>query len=241
MKDLALLLQSSGGIQLSASQYRKFQLYEQILLDWNQRVNLTAIRNPEQVRVKHFLDSLTCLQALSGSSVERLVDVGAGAGFPGIPLKIACPDMHLTIIESVGKKADFCRLIVKELELSGVEVLQERAETTGQDAAYRQRFDWGVARAVAEMPVLAEYLLPLVRVGGSMLAMKSDGAPAEAQAAEHAIHLLGGSLQRLIPVTLPGVAEERYLVVIKKVAATPHEYPRRAGLPSKKPLPSRPR
>jgi len=122
------------------------------------------------------------------------------------------------------------------LEMRGVEILQERAETIGQDERYRQRYDWAVARAVAKMPILVEYLLPLVRVGGAMLAMKGEGAPAETQAAEHAVRLLGGRLRRLEAIVLPGVAEERFLVVIDKIAATPQEYPRRTGIPTKKPL-----
>ena len=236
MKELAQHLQTLGGIQLSAAQYRDFQLYEQSLIEWNKRFNLTAIRNPEQIRIKHFLDSLSCLLAMGGSSMERVVDVGSGAGFPGIPLKIACPEIKLTLVESVGKKADFCRHVVRVLEMRGVEIVQERAEVIGQDETYRQRYDCAVARSVAEMPILVEYLLPLVRVGGSMLAMKGEGAPAETQTAEHAVRLLGGRLRRLAAVALPGVAEERFLVVIDKIAATPYEYPRRSGVPSKKPL-----
>lgn len=236
MMGLAQQLLTWGGIQLSAAQYKSFQLYEQTLVEWNERANLTAIRNVEQMRVKHFLDSLSCLPAMSGSAMERVVDVGSGAGFPGIPIKIACPEIKLTIVESVGKKADFCRHIVDVLELRNVEILQERAEVIGKAAAHRQKYDWGLARAVAEMVVLVEYVLPLVRVGGFMLAMKGEGAPAETQSAEYAIRLLGGRLNRLVPVTLPGVAEERYLVIIEKIAATPEEFPRRTGLPAKKPI-----
>jgi 16S rRNA (guanine527-N7)-methyltransferase len=152
-------------------------------------------------------------------------------------LKIIQPAiMQLTLIESVGKKADFCRHVIKALKLEGVEVLQERAEAVGRLAGHRESYDWAVARAVASLPVLAEYLLPLVRVGGSMLAMKGESGPAEAQSAEGALRLLGGRLRQLLPVTLPGVAEERFLVIIDKVAATPLTYPRRVGIPAKRPL-----
>jgi 16S rRNA (guanine527-N7)-methyltransferase len=144
--------------------------------------------------------------------------------------------MHLTLVESVGKKADFCRHIVRTLGLEGVEVIQERVEALGRMRTHRQCYDWALARAVAVLPVLVEYLLPLVRIGGSMISMKGEGAPAEAQSAEHATHLLGGRLRKLIPVTLPGVVEERYLVVIDKIAATPDAYPRRVGVPAKHPL-----
>lgn len=212
------------------------QQYESELLDWNTRFNLTAIDDPEKVRIKHFLDSLTCLLAMRDTEIDRVIDVGTGAGFPGLPLKIACPSIQLTLVESVGKKADFCRHVVKKLNLEGVEVLQERAEVIGQISRHREQYNWAIARAVAVLPVLAEYLLPLVRIGGGIIAMKGESAPAEAHNADQAIRLLGGHLRKLLPVTLPGVADERYLVVIDKVAATPQAYPRRVGLPAKKPL-----
>jgi 16S rRNA (guanine527-N7)-methyltransferase len=236
MKDLAAQVHRQLGVRLSAAQLDALARYEQELLDWNTRFNLTAIRTPQEVRTKHFLDSLTCLLALRDTIPERLVDVGTGAGFPGLPLKIIYPKMALTLVESVGKKADFCRHVARTLGLSGVEVVQDRAEVLGQSPAHREKYDWAVARAVAILPVLAEYLLPLVRVGGGMLAMKGESGPAEAHAAEHALRLLGGHLRQLVPVTLPGVVEERYLVVIDKIAATPSAYPRRVGLPAKKPL-----
>jgi 16S rRNA (guanine527-N7)-methyltransferase len=167
-----------------------------------------------------------------------VIDVGTGAGFPGLPLKILYPNMHLTLVESVGKKASFCRHIVKTLGLEGVEVIQDRAENVGQMPAHRETYDWALARAVAILPVLAEYLLPLVKVGGAMLAMKGESGPAEAHASEHAARMLGGMLRKLTPVSLPAVAEERYLIVIDKVAATPAGFPRGVGIPAKKPLKS---
>jgi 16S rRNA (guanine527-N7)-methyltransferase len=236
VNDLAKYARLLSGVRLTPGQLAALEAYERELLDWNARINLTAIQEIEQIRMKHFLDSITCLRVMRESSMERVIDVGTGAGFPGIPLKICCPSMHLTLVESVGKKASFCRHVVKTLELDHVEVIQERAETLGQMPAYREQYDWAVARAVAVMPVLAEYLLPLVKVGGSMLAMKGESAPAEAHSAEHALRLLGGHLRKLVPVALPGVAEERYLVVIDKVAATPQSLPRRVGQPAKRPL-----
>jgi len=236
MKRLAHQAYHLLGIQLTAAQLNALALYERELIAWNRRMNLTAIREPEQIQVKHFLDSLTCMCALNETSMDRIIDVGTGAGFPGLPLKILNPSIELTLIESVGKKADFCRHIIRVLGLEGVKVIQERAEVIGQKPSYRQQYDWAIARAVAIMPVLVEYLLPLVRVGGSILAMKGESAPAEAHDADHAIHLLGGHLRKLIPVTLPGVAEERYLIVVDKVAATPDAYPRRVGQPTKKPI-----
>jgi 16S rRNA (guanine527-N7)-methyltransferase len=238
MIDLAQQAHELTGIRLSRTQLAALEKYEQILIDWNARFNLTAIRSPEEIRSKHFLDSLTCLIAMRDTPYERIVDVGTGAGFPGIPLKITCPGMHLTLVESVGKKADFCRYVVEALNLEHVSVVQERVEELGQIKGHRERYDWAIGRAVAIMPVLAEYLLPLVRVGGHILAMKGASGPAEAQSAEGAMRLLGGHLRQLIPVALPGVAEERYLVVADKIAATPRQYPRRVGVPAKQPLDS---
>ena len=224
------------GIQLSPQQVSCFERYERELLEWNEKFNLTAIRDVEGIRIKHFLDSLTCALAWQERPPASLIDVGTGAGLPGIALKILYPHLRLTLVESVGKKADFCRHVVQVLGLEKVEVAQMRAEEVGQQAKHRERYDWAAARAVANLPVLAEYLLPLVRVGGGMLAQKGESGPAEAQAAEKAIVLLGGRLRRLIAVNLPGVAEDRYLVIVDKKSATPPNYPRRVGAPSKAPL-----
>jgi 16S rRNA (guanine527-N7)-methyltransferase len=236
MNKLAQQARNLLGIQLTSRQLNALEVYEQELLHWNEHTNLTAIREAEQIRIKHFLDSLTCLIVIREAPPARVVDVGSGAGFPGLPLKIIYPSMQLTLVESIGKKVDFCRHVIQTLGLEGVQVIQERAEALGQMPEHRQQYDWALARAVAVMPVLVEYLLPLVRVGGAALAMKGESAPAEAHAAEHATRLLGGHLRKLIPITLPGVVEDRYLVVIDKVAATPNAYPRRVGMPAKHPL-----
>ncbi len=236
MKDLANSAYTLLGIRLSGAQLSAFQLYERELLDWNTRFNLTAIQKPDQVRTKHFLDSLSCLHVMGSLTGERVIDIGTGAGFPGLPIKIIYPGIQLTLVESVGKKANFCQHIVDALHLRCVTVIQERAETLGQMPEHREQYDWALARAVASMPVLMELLLPLARVGGKVLAMKGASAPAETQGAEHAVKVLGGSIQKLARVHLPGVAEERYLVVVGKTAATAHTYPRRAGVPAKKPL-----
>ncbi len=236
MNELAQQARQTTGIRLSPGQITSLEQYEKILLEWNARMNLTAIQDPATIRTKHFLDSLTCLTVMRDTPLERVIDIGTGAGFPGIPLKIALPAMRLTLVESVGKKVEFCRHVVQQLKLEGVEIIQARAEEVGQMAAQRERYDWAVARAVALLPILAEYLLPLVKVGGAMLAMKGESAHAEAVSAHNAIQILGGQLRRVAPVILPGVVEQRYLVVIEKIAATPKGYPRRTGAPAKKPL-----
>jgi 16S rRNA (guanine527-N7)-methyltransferase len=210
--------------------------YEKELLDWNQKFNLTAIRDVESIRVKHFLDSYSCVLAWKAAPPLRLVDIGTGAGFPGIPLKIIYPTTHVTLVESVGKKAMFCQHIISKLGLEDIDVIQSRAEDIGQLPAHRESYDWAVARAVANMTVLSEYLLPLVKVGGHILAQKGESGPAEVQSAEKAMKLLGGKLKQLIPVNLPGVADDRFLVIVDKVAATPKNYPRKAGIPAKTPL-----
>jgi 16S rRNA (guanine527-N7)-methyltransferase len=241
------------GLNLTPDQVAMFRLYRQELVAWQSRANLTAITDDEGVQTKHFLDSLSCLVAVSAvrSSVAnlpvpleacplkpdaRVIDVGSGAGFPGLPLKIICPTIKLTLLEATGKKVEFLKHIVELLDLRGVTVLKSRAEELGSDPDHRERYDWALARAVAEMPTLMEYLLPFVRIGGRALAQKGEDAPAEVARAEAAIVHLGGQLNRLIPVELTGIAETRYLVIVDKVAATPEKYPRRPGMPSKHPI-----
>jgi len=224
------------NVHLTSRQVTALTYYERELIEWNHKFNLTAIRDPGSIRTRHFLDSYSCVLAWRTSPPLRLVDIGTGAGFPGIPLKIIYPNMHLTLVESVGKKAMFCQHVISVLGLEGAEVIQARAEDLGQRPEHRESYDWAVARAVANLNVLSEYLLPLVKMGGVMLAQKGESGPAEAQSAEKAMKLLGGKLKQLIPVHLPGVADDRYLVVVDKVAATPPKYPRKAGTPMKMPL-----
>ncbi len=236
MEKLASELKKLTGLTLTPRQQAALEVYARELALWNQRFNLTAVDEPELVQVKHFLDSFSAYLAMQNTPMTRVVDVGTGAGFPGLPLKIIFPQIQLTLVESVGKKARFCEHMVEQLGLEDVEVICERAEAVGKLAEHREQYDWAVARAVARMPIVMEYLLPLVRLGGKALAMKGESAPAEAHAAQQGMALLGGRLQRLIPVTLPGVVEQRYLVVVDKVAATPKQYPRRVGVPAKRPL-----
>ena len=225
------------GLRLSQEQLAKLQIYENELLEWNERMNLTAIRDVEGIRAKHFLDSLTVLLAWDRQSPPaRIIDIGTGAGFPGLVLKLIWPASQVTLVESVHKKAEFCRHMVEKLNLQQVTVLSERAETVGQDPDHRQVYDLAVARAVARMPILMEYLLPLIHRNGIAMAMKGENAPAETQAAERAIQLLGGKLNKLIRVELPAVVEERFIVVVNKIARTPEDYPRRVGVPAKNPL-----
>jgi 16S rRNA (guanine527-N7)-methyltransferase len=234
--DLPDIARTRLGIHLSRRQLDAFAWYASELAAWNERFNLTAITDPAEIEVKHFLDSLSCLLALKPRAGDRMVDVGTGAGFPGLPLKIVLPWLPVTLVEATGKKAEFCRHVVEGLGLESVTVVHARAEDVGQMAEHRQTYHWAMARAVAQLQVLAEYLMPLVRLGGKAIAQKGETGPAEAHAAEGALHILGGRVQQLIPVELPRVPETRYLVVMEKTAATPSEYPRRAGVPARKPL-----
>ncbi len=236
MEKLIREAQELFHIHLTGRQVMALVTYERELLDWNQKFNLTAIKDAELIRTKHFLDLLSCVMAWGANPPRHLADVGTGAGFPGLPLKILYPSMRVTLIESVGKKAMFCEHVIRMLGLENVEVLKARAEEVGQMPAHRESYDCAVARAVASMNVLSEYLLPLVCIGGIMLAQKGESGPAEAQSAEQEMKLLGGKLQQIIQVNLPGVPDDRFLIIVNKSHATPPKYPRKPGLPMKQPL-----
>lgn len=223
------------GAPLQPEQIAQFQQYEALLLEWNERMNLTAVRQPADIRIRHFLDSLSCVSVMGELNGRCLIDVGTGAGFPGLPLKIIFPQLKLTLVESVAKKGQFLQAVVAGLGLTDVTILAERAEVLGQQPQHRQRYDWAVARAVAELRVLAEYLLPLCRVGGQALAQKGENAAQETAVASEAITILGGGSPQ---ITLAPSPPERphYLVVVPKVKATPAAYPRRPGMAGKRPL-----
>lgn len=225
---------AAWGLTLSPAQLDQFDTYATELRRWNERVNLTAITDETGIVTRHFLDSLRCAQSW-GSAPQRMVDIGAGAGFPGLPLKILRPALQLTLVESIAKKAVFLRHIVDTLGLTNVEIIVARAEDAGRDPAQRERYDVAVARAVAELRVLAEYCLPLCRIGGRFLAPKGARIEDEVQAALPAITQLGGRLVAIEPVELPELAP-RTLVIIEKIARTPPQYPRAPGTPAKQPL-----
>jgi 16S rRNA (guanine527-N7)-methyltransferase len=229
------------SLKLNEEHLRAFEIYYGELVAWNEKFNLTAITDYDQVQIKHFLDSLTCLLAVRSPRSEvrgKAIDIGAGAGFPGLPLKIVCPALQLTLLEATGKKVGFLEHIVSRLGLTGVEVIKGRAEELGRDAAHRERYDLALARAVAELPVLVEYALPFCKPGGLFVAQKGAEGETEAKSAEGAIAALGGVLRRIVHLELPHLAEPRSLVVIEKTAPTPEKYPRRPGIPSKRPIKS---
>jgi 16S rRNA (guanine527-N7)-methyltransferase len=236
MENFQELLLQSLGVELSPPQLDDFHAFEDLLLDWNGKFNLTSIIDPAEIHVKHFLDSLTVMRIIQNNGDLSLIDIGTGAGFPGIPLKIMLPGISLTLVESSQKKAEFCKVVVKALQLTNTSVIAARAEDLGKDSLYREKYDWAIARAVAELSVLAEYLLPFVKIGGKALAMKGANTDDEIQKAGHALSILGGELSEIVDLNLPNESGQRTLIVMKKIASTPTVYPRRAGMPSKKPI-----
>jgi 16S rRNA (guanine527-N7)-methyltransferase len=236
MDTLAKETEELIGITLSPYQLTLLETYRQELESWNEKYSLTAINDPEKVRVKHFLDSFSPWLVMKDTTINRLIDVGTGAGFPGIPLKILIPDCEVVLVDSVSKKTEFCQHIIDKLKLQGIQAIHSRVERLARDEEFRESFDWGIARAVARLDTLSEYLLPFVKIGGSMLAMKGAQGPSETQEAQRALQILGGDLTRVVQLILPGVTEDRYLITIKKIASTPDKYPRRIGVPNKRPL-----
>lgn len=236
MEKFQIYLKQILGIEITALEINSFAALENLLLEWNEKFNLTAITDSDGIHIKHFLDSLTCLKIINKKENLSLIDIGTGAGFPGIPLKIMMPEIKLTLVESSQKKAGFCKTVVEELNLEDTPVIAARAEDLGKDPQFREKFDWAVARAVAELPVLAEYLLPFVKVGGKALAMKGADSEDETRKTSQAVAVLGGEIAEKVRLNLPEGYGERTLIVLKKVSATPDAYPRRAGMPSKKPI-----
>jgi 16S rRNA (guanine527-N7)-methyltransferase len=221
------------GIELTRVQADQFESYFRELVAWNARTNLTTIVAYEDVTLKHFLDSLSLAPIVRDA--KSLIDIGSGAGFPGLPLKIARPDLRVTLLEATGKKVKFINHVIATLGLVDAAAIHARAEELGRDPGHRERYDAAVARAVAELPTLAEYALPFVRVGGIFVAQKGAQVEEEIERAGGALDRLGGRVREAVPVKLPGL-EQRHLIVIEKIASTPAQYPRRSGMPEKRRL-----
>ena len=237
---MKFLIEGARGldIRLATDQIKSFQVYYEELHRWNQRVNLTSIVDYQETQIKHFLDSLTTSLVLVDSvkNYGRVMDIGSGGGFPGVPLKLAYPEMYLAILDSVGKKTAFLAHLVEVLGLEGAEVYTGRAEDMAHDPGLRENFDLVVSRGVAPMRVLMEITLPYCRVGGSVIALKKGDIGPEVDASRHAMDVLGGQIRETRSVNVEGLEDGRVLVVVEKVRPTPAKFPRRSGLPSKRPL-----
>lgn len=223
-------------IALSGQMLEKCALFYSLLLEWNQRMNLTALKEPGEIVEKHFLDSLTCTKITVLRDSLSVLDVGSGAGFPGIPLKIFFHEKRFTLLDSLKKRVGFLDTVINELNLSGIMAVHGRAEEFGQKKEARGQYAVVIARAVAELRVLAEFCMPLVQLGGSFIAMKGPQGEAELESAQNAVKLLGGTLEEVRSFNLPFTNACRTIIVIKKTSHTPPQYPRRPGLPEKKPL-----
>ncbi len=227
------------GLHIDPGQLEQFDIYYRELLDWNKRANLTAITDYEDVQTKHFLDSLTVTLAWPQPLMDtglRLIDVGTGAGIPGIPLKIMLPNIELVLLESTTKKADFLHHVENKITLDNVEIVVGRAEDVAHLSEYREKFDIVLSRAVASLPALVELTLPFCIIGGSFIAQKKGDINQEISSAARAIDMLGGNLREVKNIDLEEFGDERQLIVIDKVSPTPEKYPRRAGMPKKRPI-----
>lgn len=227
---------SEKGIDLSPQQLQQFDRYFHLLVEWNERMNLTAITEEEEVYLKHFYDSVTAAFYIDFTKPLTVCDVGAGAGFPSLPLKICFPNMHVTIVDSLQKRITFLQHVVDELQLENVSLYHDRAETFAKRKDKRESFDLVTARAVARMSVLSELCLPLVKINGRFVAMKGAQLESELKEGKKAIAMLGGELIENHSFTLPFEESERNIIVIQKVKPTPKKYPRKPGTPNKQPL-----
>lgn len=221
-------------IEINNEQVEKFYEYMQLLLEWNKKMNLTAITDENDVILKHFIDSITIIKYIK--EADNVLDIGTGAGFPGIPLKIMENDKKFTLLDSLNKRILFLQTVINELKLENIQAIHGRAEDYIKQKAKRETYDVVVSRAVAKLNVLLEYMLPFVKIGGKCICMKSFEIEEELKEASKAIEILGGKIERIDTIILPNSEIKRKIVVIKKVKSTPSKYPRKAGTPAKEPL-----
>lgn len=227
---------SALGITLTDRQKQQFDKFYELLVEWNKVMNLTGITDYEEVNEKHFVDSLSLVQAIDIDKEQTVIDIGTGAGFPGIPLKIAFPHLKMVLLDSLNKRINFLNVVINELGLTDIKTIHGRAEDYAKQAEYREQFDICVSRAVANLSTLSEYCIPYVKVGGMFIPYKSGEIDEEVQQAKKAIHILGGKLDEVIKFQLPYTEINRSFVKINKVQNTAKKYPRKAGLPTKEPL-----
>ena len=229
-------LLAEQNLPLSDQQKEQFERYFELLVEWNEKINLTAITDKEEVYLKHFYDSSApILQGLIPNETIKLLDIGAGAGFPSLPMKILYPQLDVTIIDSLNKRINFLQLLAQELDLDDVHFYHGRAEDLAQDKNFRAQYDFVTARAVARMQVLSELTIPYLKVGGKLLALKASNAPEELLEAKNALNLLFSKVEDNLSYVLPN-GDPRYITVVEKKKETPNKYPRKAGMPNKRPL-----
>ena len=224
------------GIELNEHQKEQFDQYYELLVEWNKVMNLTGITEYEEVNLKHFTDSLSIARVKDMHQVQSVIDIGTGAGFPGIPLKIVYPELEVVLLDSLNKRIKFLNAVIEELDLADVETLHGRAEDYAKRKEYREQFDLCVSRAVANLSTLSEYCIPFVKRNGYFVSYKSGSSDEEIQQAEKAVNILGGKIEKTDKFLLPETDMGRALVNIKKIKITPAKYPRKAGMPSREPL-----
>lgn len=224
------------SLTFSERQIKQFEDYYRVLIEWNHVMNLTAITEYEEVVEKHFIDSLSIINAVDFSEIFNIIDIGTGAGFPGIPLKIAFPDINITLLDSLNKRVKFLNEVIEQLGLNNINAIHGRAEDYAKQKEYREQYDLCVSRAVANLSTLSEYCLPYVKINGLFIPYKSGDIDVELEKSEHAVSILGGVVSDVIRFQLPGTDIGRSFVKIKKIKSTGKKYPRKAGLPSKEPL-----
>lgn len=222
------------NIDLTDIQAENFYTYMNLLLEWNQKINLTAITEPEEIIKKHFIDSLTIKKYIKDNSY--VIDVGTGAGFPGIPLNIISSSSEIVLLDALNKRLNFLNEVIKQANLENIKTVHFRAEEAGKNREYREKFDIAASRAVAPLNILVEYLLPFVKIGGKCICMKGSNIEEELENSKNAISILGGKIENIESFTLPGTDIARNVMVISKVSKTPEKYPRKAGTPSKEPI-----
>ena len=222
------------NIKINDEQIKKFMNYMNLLLEWNEKINLTAITQPDEVKLKHFVDSLTVLKYINDD--DKVIDIGTGAGFPGIPLKIMKGNTKITLLDSLNKRINFLNIVIETLNLRNIQAIHGRAEEIARNKLYREKYDVTVSRAVANLSTLTEYMLPFVKVGGKCICMKGANVNEELERAQNAIKELGGEIERVDNFYLSDNDNERNIIIIRKVKETSSKYPRKAGMPSKEPL-----
>lgn len=222
------------GYKLNEKQQKQFYKYMILLLEWNEKINLTAITDPKEIIIKHFVDSISIIKHIKER--DHIVDIGTGAGFPGIPVKIMRNDVQVTLVDSLNKRVNFLNEVIQKLELKDIQAIHSRAEEFGKNEKHRESHEIAVSRAVARLNVLVEYLLPTVKVGGKCICMKGPNSKEEIEEAKVAINLLGGKIKNIEEITLPETDIKRTIIIIEKVKQTPNKYPRKAGTPTKAPI-----